>query len=275
MFFLSSCRLNSGKIARVGACVPRLRSLTFICHCFLHWGKFEVQLDLTPPAEQKTPAVTPVLARALPFGIYVAFLLLESMLPHVARDFDARWLYAAKIACVTVALVLLWNRYTELRERPKVGASAWAASVAVGIAIFVLWITLDQSWAVLGTPRGWSPTDPSGAINWSLAAVRILGAAAVVPLMEELFWRSLVLRWIRDSDFLSVAPRHAGALALIVSSVLFASEHHQWLAGLIAGLGYAGTYMRTGNLWCAVVAHAVTNFALGVWVLQTGQWQFW
>jgi len=93
--------------------------------------------------------------------------------------------------------------------------------------------------------------------------------------MEELFWRSLVMRWIRNADFLSVAPRHAGAMAFIVSSALFASEHHQWLAGLIAGLAYAGTYMRTGNLWCAVIAHAVTNFVLGVWVVHTGQWQFW
>jgi CAAX prenyl protease-like protein len=93
--------------------------------------------------------------------------------------------------------------------------------------------------------------------------------------MEELFWRSLVLRWIRNSDFLSVSPAQVGWMALIVSSVLFASEHHQWLAGLIAGLAYAGTYMHTRNLWCAVVAHAVTNFALGVWVLHSRQWQYW
>ena len=28
-------------------------------------------------------------------------------------------------------------------------------------------------------------------------------------------------------------------------------------------------------LWLAVIAHAVTNAALGVWVVMTGNWQFW
>ena len=30
-----------------------------------------------------------------------------------------------------------------------------------------------------------------------------------------------------------------------------------------------------GKLWVAVIAHAVTNGALGVWVVATGNWAFW
>ena len=231
-------------------------------------------MDSRPQTEHKTAVVTPAAARVIPFATYIAFLILESMLAGDAYGFDSRWLYAVKITCVAIALGMLWDRYSELHERPP-SAAQWLVSVVVGIAVLVVWIALDQSWAVIGSPRGWNPTEASGTINWGLVIVRMLGAAAVVPIMEELFWRSLVLRWIRNSDFLSVAPAHAGALAVIVSSALFASEHHQWLAGLIAGLAYAGTYMRTGNLWCAVVAHAVTNFGLGLWVLHSGQWQFW
>jgi CAAX prenyl protease-like protein len=219
--------------------------------------------------------VSPALARVIPFAIYIAFLIGESLLPHDTSSFDVRWLYAVKVACVAIALGLLWNRYTELRNPPKTRAAAWVVSLAVGVVIFAVWIPLDQPWALLGSPSGWNPTDATGAINWGLAVVRLLGAIAVVPIMEELFWRSLVLRWIRNTDFLGVAPAHVSAMALIVSSALFGLEHHEWLAGVIAGLAYAGTYMRTGDLWCAVVAHAVTNFLLGVWVLHTGQWQFW
>jgi membrane protease YdiL (CAAX protease family) len=47
------------------------------------------------------------------------------------------------------------------------------------------------------------------------------------------------------------------------------------LAGLLAGVAYAWLYRRTGNLWATVIAHAVTNAALGVWVLTTGSWQYW
>jgi uncharacterized protein len=33
--------------------------------------------------------------------------------------------------------------------------------------------------------------------------------------------------------------------------------------------------VRSGKLWTAVIAHAVTNGALAAWVIATGQWQFW
>ena len=31
-----------------------------------------------------------------------------------------------------------------------------------------------------------------------MVAVRIFGAALVVPVMEELFWRSFLMRWIES-----------------------------------------------------------------------------
>jgi len=34
-------------------------------------------------------------------------------------------------------------------------------------------------------------------------------------------------------------------------------------------------YVRFGRLWVPVIAHAVTNGMLGVWVVATGNWQFW
>jgi CAAX prenyl protease-like protein len=57
--------------------------------------------------------------------------------------------------------------------------------------------------------------------------------------------------------------------------VLFALEHNQRLAAAISGAVYKGLYMRSRNHWVPIVAHAVTNGALGVWILLTGNWQFW
>jgi CAAX prenyl protease-like protein len=93
--------------------------------------------------------------------------------------------------------------------------------------------------------------------------------------MEELFWRSFLLRWLERQDFLAVAPRSVGARALLITSAVFALEHTQWLAGAIAGLVYGALYMRSGNLWVPIAAHAMTNGALGVWVLRTLNWHFW
>jgi len=62
---------------------------------------------------------------------------------------------------------------------------------------------------------------------------------------------------------------------VIVSTFLFVLVHPLWLAAALAGLAYAWLYIRTGNLWTSVIAHAVTNGALGIWVVYTRQWQFW
>ena len=34
-------------------------------------------------------------------------------------------------------------------------------------------------------------------------------------------------------------------------------------------------YVRTGKLWVAVIAHAMTNGVLGVWVVALGHWAYW
>jgi CAAX prenyl protease-like protein len=52
-------------------------------------------------------------------------------------------------------------------------------------------------------------------------------------------------------------------------------EHSLWAAGILAGLAYGWLYMKTNNLWVPILAHAVTNGMLGLWVLHTGQWTFW
>ncbi len=42
-----------------------------------------------------------------------------------------------------------------------------------------------------------------------------------------------------------------------------------------AGLAYGWLYIRARNLWAPIVAHAVTNGALGAYVVTTGHWSFW
>jgi CAAX prenyl protease-like protein len=75
--------------------------------------------------------------------------------------------------------------------------------------------------------------------------------------------------------FQGVEPRRVGIKAVVLSTFVFMLAHTLWLAAIVAGLAYAWLYMRSSKLWMPVIAHAVTNGALGAWVLATGQWQFW
>ena len=223
----------------------------------------------------------PILPRALPFLIYIAFLLLLPALSYAwemiypAMLFDGRMVYPVKAGCVALLLVFFWHHYPELRKfNLESHEILW--SIAIGAGVFVVWINLDQEWMRFGEAAGYDPRDELGNINWFLALSRLLGAVLVVPVMEELFWRSYLMRRIEHPDFLELSPGLVGLTGLLGSSMLFALAHTMWLAGLVAGLAYGALYtLKAKSLWAPVVAHATTNGLLGLWVLQGGRWDFW
>ena len=177
-------------------------------------------------------------------------------------------------AVAAILLAIFWRRYAELRA-PFPRAREAALALAAGVAVFFAWITLDSGWFVFSELRdGFDPTR-AGRIDWALASARLAVLTAIVPVMEELFWRSFLMRWIDARDFLARPAREASRMALAISSGLFALEHSLWLAGIIAGLAYGWLYKRTNNLWAPIVAHTVTNAILGGWILATGNWRHW
>lgn len=213
------------------------------------------------------------LPRVIPFGLYIVFLALGGLVPD--GGFDARWLYPARVGCVALALMVFWRHYDELRGRLSMPGGFWALAILSGLVVFVLWVNLSAPWMLLGGGGpGFDPRD-GDRVNVVLALCRVAGAALVVPVMEELFWRSFVMRWIDNPRFREVLATGVTLKALLLSSVVFGFEHHEWFAGILAGLAYGWLYRFTGNLWVPVISHAVTNALLGMWVLYTGSWHFW
>ena len=223
------------------------------------------------------PLSRAALVRVAPFALFMVLLALRGAMPADGSwGLDPRWLYG-----VTVLLVgglLLWFRreYGELSAQLMPTLKEALLAVAAGIAVFVLWIQLDAPWMTLGEPAAaFAPVDAAGNLDWPLIAVRWIGAALLVPVMEELFWRSFLMRWIERPQFETVVPQQVGLKAIVLSTFVFVLAHTLWLAAAIAGLAYAWLYVRTGKLWAPVIAHAVTNGVLGVWVVVTGKWAFW
>jgi uncharacterized protein len=214
-------------------------------------------------------------ARVVPFAVFVLFIAIEQLTGFFAPDWgwDTRWIYPVKTLVVVACLGWYWRTYRELRIEGPYAPSTWLLALFAGAGVFLLWINLE--WASLTDAGGYNPLDAGGNVEMSLVAFRLAGATLLVPVTEELFWRSFLLRWLERQDFLSVDPQRLGVRALVLSSIFFALEHNMWLAGLIAGLAYGWLYVRTGKLWIPIVAHGTTNGLLGVWVLRTQQWQFW
>jgi CAAX prenyl protease-like protein len=215
--------------------------------------------------------------RIAPFALFLAFLAAGSFI-------ESPWLPALRGVAVAVVLAAFWRHYSELRtgDRPPTptsehgGLSRVLIAVVSGFAVFGVWITLDSGWMLAGgMGEGFAPLKADGSVDWVLAGLRLFGLALVVPVMEELFWRSFLLRWLDRRDFLAADPRQASFTAFALSSALFALEHTQWLAGLIAGAVYTEVYKKTGDLRVPIVSHAITNGTLGIWILATGNWRFW
>lgn len=205
----------------------------------------------------------PIIPRAAPFAAFIFFLAAFPEWPLL------RGLVPAAL------LAICWRQYAELRQS-RLSRREAAIAVVTGTAVFLAWVALDQPWARLGEEGpGYTPLAVDGGIDWPRALARIAVLAAVVPVMEELFWRSFLLRWIDARDFLDLDARKVSGMALALTSALFAVEHSLWVAGLMAGLAYAGLYMKTNNLRAPVLAHAVTNAILGLWILATGSWHLW
>lgn len=158
-------------------------------------------------------------------------------------------------------------------------------TVVVGLLIFAVWILPDamfphyrQSWLfqnqVLGTLH---PTLTAGSRKDGLSLVlRTLRAVAIVPVVEELFWRAWLMRWVIRPDFLAVRLGTYSAKAFWLVAVLFAAEHGPyWDVGLLAGILFNWWMIRTRSLGDLMLAHAVANGALCAYVIAAGKWEYW
>ena len=212
----------------------------------------------------------PWLPYVLPMGVYMAFLLVQS-------NANLGWVYPLK--ALAVVGVLWWfrkfyeelscSRGSESRDAPHRGA-ATSLAIGVGLLAIAIWIAIDPLYPKLSHA---APYDPSG--RYGFIAFRIIGAVLVVPVMEELFWRAFLIRWLVKEDFKSVPVGTFTWPSFLITVALFGAEHNQWLAGLACGVLYNWLYYRRKDVFSCVVAHAVSNAALAAWVLARGDWKFW
>jgi exosortase E/protease (VPEID-CTERM system) len=152
-------------------------------------------------------------------------------------------------------------------------AWSWAPSawpIAIGVAVFGMWLALAQGGDGEHLRAALAELPPAAAIGW--LAVRAIGTIVVVPVVEELAFRGYLLRLVMDStDFTRADVTRVHPLAFAVSSVAFGLLHGDWLAGILAGLAFAWAQQRRGRLEDAIVAHALTNALLVADALLRGQ----
>jgi len=162
------------------------------------------------------------------------------------------------------------------RKAYHLGAWRWSWHAPVyGMTVFGIWMCLEPaaSHSTTALANGLTQLPPGLAAVW--LGWRVIGAVLTVPLAEELAFRGYVIHKLVARDFETVPPGQFTWWACLVSSVLFGVLHGRWLAGTLAGIGYALALRQRGHLADAVVAHMTTNALIAAYVLHQHAWALW
>ena len=210
----------------------------------------------------------------------VVFLLWLAPLPVLKKMGDAfwlrgaeHWLYPAQTLCC--AALLFWFR----REYEWHRLTRVFFTLAVAVFVFVLWISPQAFFGVAARTDGFNPEDfaAGSSAYWATLAFRFLRLVIVVPLVEEIFWRGFLLRYLIEEKFAAVPFGKFTWLSFgaVTAAFTFAHSSADWVAAAITGALYNSVAYRTRSLSSCVLAHAITNLLLGLWIVYTKQWGFW
>lgn len=216
-------------------------------------------------------------AFTLPMGIFLALLALAGALRKPGARFwlaaPEYWIYPAQALICGALLGWFWRVYDFRAPRKSVIA------IGAGLVVFALWIAPQQ---FLGFPARLTGFDPEvfaaqPALYWATVIFRFVRLVVVVPLVEEIFWRGFLLRYLITEKFTTVPIGAFSWLSFGVVTIAFGFTHSpaDWIAALVTGALYNLVAYRTRSLASCVVAHSVTNLLLGLWIMATRQWGFW
>lgn len=218
-----------------------------------------------------------MVAFVAPMAVFLGLLALNSLAKSVGDGFWFRsaeyWIFPLQ-TIVCGALLWRFRRAYELGRPRRIGVAC-----VVGVVVFAVWIAPQIVLHFPARTIGFDPTvfASQPALYYLTLGFRFARLVIVVPLMEEIFWRGFLLRYFIDERFDRVPIGTFSALSFAAVTVGFMLVHNvaDWPAALICGALYNGVAYWTRSLASCVVAHALTNLLLGLWIMQSRQWGLW
>ena len=218
-----------------------------------------------------------LVAFTLPMAVFITLLGLASAgnRPETSSwlSYPVYWIYPAQTVICGALIVWFWRDYEFRRLR-----GVWFA-IAIAIVVFGLWIAPQQFFGAAPRVTGFNPGffEKGSTLYWINVLLRFLRLVVVAPLVEEIFWRGFLLRYLITEKFMTITVGTFSWISFLVVTLAFGFSHTRadWIAAFICGALYNFVAYRTRSLASCVVAHAVTNLLLGLWIMETGQWGFW
>ena len=235
-------------------------------------------------AEPRAPWMIPYLA-------YLFFFMLTDLFPDSL----------AHVAILLHTIASLYVTWLFRNHLPPFGRAFLATAIITGLFAAWMWVAgqhflskvhigshnLGEQFPLFNHlgflfPKGGEPVDPhaeygNGFAFWSHVVLKITRACTAVPIVEELFWRGFILRaFIRWDDFEKVPLGTFTWFSFLGSSLLSVVQHpSQWGVSILCWMLFNAIFCWRKSLMCIMITHAITNFALYVYVVRSGDWQFW
>ena len=242
-------------------------------------------------------------AQVVPFGVFMGFLLLLQVFgsffgwehPQAPwwRHWPEQWIYPLQ-TLVTLALLARWWKYYEFRWSWK-WSLAGVIFGAVGIGFWLLPTVMYDRLGLTGETTGWQKVlglsartkgfNPAEAFGdgtsafWAALVMRFVRAVVVVALVEEIFWRSFMMRFVSDweGDYWKQPFGQASWKSYLIVTALFMGAH--------APIDYAGAFVYgsltyllciwSKNLGACVIMHGVANLLMGLFAIAYGKYGLW
>ncbi len=233
------------------------------------------------PALQKNKTAAHIVPLALFLGLQFLVPAIRIENPDLPwwRSSPEHWIYPLQ-AVLCLALLIFWRRQYHFGKPRLIGFAMVFGLIGIAIWLVPSWLGWqDRS----GETGGFDPTvfnqQTHPVVSWSVLAMRFLRLVVVVPFVEEIFWRGFLMRWLIESkkrwDEIPIGT--FGHLSFWGTTVMVGLAHAgpDFLVALIWGALIGFVTLRAKNLWAPVVAHAVANLALGIYIMKTGSWGLW
>ena len=262
----------------------------------------EISREELTPAEQKENSRA-VIAHVIPFAIWLTMMVWFD---------DPTWSYMARSigGLITLAIFRPWRWYPKLNWRNIPAAigvgifilfvwvifeSPWVVHHAPAVTewydrlfvdpfmhpfqtreLFEIAPGVMAPYEVLteGPHAGLHAYDPR-ASGWLVFSIHMLGTSVFIAIIEEFFYRGFLYRWMQGSPFFRIDAGRLHWPMLLLISLFFSVSHFEVGAAIICGIAYGLLYIKTRDIWAAIIAHGTTNFLLGFYVIKFNAYQFW
>ncbi len=248
-----------------------------------------------PDSEQLTKA------HVVPFAVFMIFMIGLQLLGGFIewKHPDAPWwrqdpaqiVYPLQPLATLGVLICYWRCYT-FNWSLKWGVIGVVFG-AVGIGFWLLPTWLYDHWGLVGKTEGalrfFGVTERKEGFDpglfqqplayWGSLVMRFLRAAVIVALVEEIFWRGFLMRFICDweGDYWKQPFGRANWLSYAIVTGLFIFAHgapDRPAAFIYGSLTYL-LCVWSKNLGSCVIMHGTANLLMGLYIMKTGNYGLW